>query len=197
MALSRFSSPRVISGVSDAELVAGLRRGDPRAFEAVYHRFRPAIFGFLVRLCRRREVAEELLQETWLRLASGAPALPETTRLAAWLFTVARHLAVSHRRRSLLGAERLVALALALSGGGGGHDPLAHAEASEAQRRAERAVAALPLKFREIILLVAVQRFEPAEAAQILGIRPDAARQRLARARALMAKHMMEEDHGR
>ena len=55
---------------------------------------------------------------------------------------------------------------------------------SEAERRLEAAVAALPLAQREILLLVAAQGFSPSQAAAILRLRPEAARQRLRRARA-------------
>jgi RNA polymerase sigma-70 factor (ECF subfamily) len=50
----------------------------------------------------------------------------------------------------------------------------------------ERALAALPLPYREILLLCAVEGLAPREAAGVLGIKPDAARQRLARARAMI-----------
>ena len=55
---------------------------------------------------------------------------------------------------------------------------------SEAERRLEAALAALPLAQREILLLVAVEGFSPSQAAEILRLRPEAARQRLRRARA-------------
>ena len=50
-------------GVDDeAELVARFRSGDAEAFDAIYDEYRPRIFGFLLRLSRRRTVAEDLLE---------------------------------------------------------------------------------------------------------------------------------------
>ena len=90
-------------GVDDeAELVARLRSGDAEAFDAIYDEYRPRIFGFLLRLSRRRTVAEDLLDETFLRLVRHAPALRTDTNLGAWLFTVARNLYWSYRRASAL-----------------------------------------------------------------------------------------------
>ena len=49
-------------------------------------------------LSRRRDVAEDLLEETWLRLVTTAPRLADDTCLGAWLFTVARNLAIDEWR---------------------------------------------------------------------------------------------------
>ena len=50
-------------------LVARLRAGDPGAFDEVYDAYRPRVFAFLLRMTRNRALAEDLLDETWLRLA--------------------------------------------------------------------------------------------------------------------------------
>ena len=47
----------------ELRLVARLKDGDAAAFEAIYEAFRPRLFGFLVRLSRRRDVAEDLLED--------------------------------------------------------------------------------------------------------------------------------------
>jgi DNA-directed RNA polymerase specialized sigma24 family protein len=80
-----------VTPASDTELVAGLRAGDTEAFDAAYARHAPRLFRFLVHLCARRHVAEDVLQETWLKLATHAPELRPETELGAWLFTVARN----------------------------------------------------------------------------------------------------------
>src|SRR5512144_2771143 len=91
---------------TELSLVEGLRSGDPAAFDAVYEAFRARVFGFLLRLSRSRTVAEDLLDETWLRLVAEARSLRADTRLGAWLFTVARNLYWNHRRSSLLEETR-------------------------------------------------------------------------------------------
>jgi RNA polymerase sigma factor (sigma-70 family) len=173
----------------EGSLVARLKRGEAAAFDAVYDRYRPRLYGFLVRLCGRRELGEDLLQETWLRLARHARRLDDDTHLGAWLFTVARNLYRSHRRWSLL----------AFDGGwrrGWSPETVEHtspfdlASAGELNRRLERALAALPVAHREVLLLVAVEHLDPSEAAAVLGIRPEALRQRLSRARAELARRL-------
>ena len=61
------------------------------------------------------------------------------------------------------------------------------AVASESGRRIEAALAALPVAYREALLLVLVEGLRPAEAAGVCGISPEAMRQRLSRARAALA----------
>ncbi len=174
----------------DRPLVDALRRGDAAAFDAVYDRYRGRVLGFLLRLSRRRDVAEDLFQETWLRLARAAPRLAEDTDLAAWLFRVARNAWVSHRRWSALDLSRLVALeddALPSLPASGGE---ARTDASRRVAQLEAALASLPPASREVLLLVAVEGFDQEQAAAILGIRYAALRQRLSRARAQLAERL-------
>lgn len=160
-----------------------LRRGEPQAFDAVYAACAPRLFRFVARLTRSPELAADLVQETWLRFAAHARGLPEEIEPAAWLFRVARNLYVSERRRTLLGRARRAAWFDWLVDSQPAISPLEQLAASETQRALERAIAELPLAQRELFLLVAVERLDPSQAAKILGIAPEAARQRLARAR--------------
>lgn len=177
------------SALDSQAILAGLARGDPRAFDTVYDSCRAPLHAFLVRLTGSFSLAEDLLQETWLRLARHSRALPPGTELRPWLFTVARNLYRSHRRWALLDAGRLRELGL-LPAAAGPLGPLEAATASAARRELEAAVALLPVDQREVLLLCSVSGFEPAQAASILGISPEAARQRLSRARARMRERL-------
>ena len=161
--------------------LAALRRLDPSAVDAAFHGYADRLNGFLVRLGASREVAEELVQETFLRLVRHAPRLDENTRIAAWLFTVARNLWRSHRRWAWVDGTKLLELAWAPS-----PRPITPGEAlaaSRLQTRLEAAVAALPEPQREVFLLVVGEGLDPQDAATILNLSPEATRQRLARAR--------------
>jgi RNA polymerase sigma factor (sigma-70 family) len=171
-------------------LVERLRRGDPRALTHACDEYRPRVFSFLLRLSRRRVVAEELLQEVFLRLATHATRLNEDTDLAAWLFTVARNAWISHRRWTALDLGRYVAI--------DDRDfpscPFdeAHYDARRRLSDLERALATLPDAYREVILLCAVEGFDHARAAEILELKPDALRQRLSRARKMLEEALRE-----
>jgi RNA polymerase sigma-70 factor (ECF subfamily) len=169
-------------------LVARLKTGDLAAFDETYARYHARLFGFLARITGRRDIAHDLLQETWIRLAARAANLRDDTRLDAWLFTVARNLSVSFQRWRAL--ERQV---LALLGGTAASDasPFDLTAAAQLEQRLEAALTALPLRYREVVLLVAVEGLTPQEVAGILRLRPEAVRQRLLRARDMIEKRLM------
>ena len=68
--------------------------------------------------------------------------------------------------------------------------PFEAAAAGQLQQRVEVAMATLPGPYREVLLLVAAEGMTPAEAAIVCGVTPEAMRQRLSRARALLAERL-------
>lgn len=174
----------------ELELVDGLRRGDPAAFEAVHRAFNARLFNFLARLLNRRDAAEDLLEETWLRLVVHAPRLRADTRLLPWLFTVARNLHNSYRRARMVEDEHAAGLLGLWPSGRPEPSPLVAAEAGEAERRLVRALASLPVSYREALLLVAVEGLSTSEAAEVCGVSPPALRQRLSRGRAMLVRRL-------
>jgi RNA polymerase sigma-70 factor (ECF subfamily) len=174
----------------ERRLVTRLKAGDAAAFEAIYEAYRPRLFTFLARLSRRRDVAEDLLHETWLRLATSAHRLADDTSLAAWLFTVARHLFASWCRRQALDDTRIADGPASWPAPAPGESPFQVAARSETERRLELALARLPLGDRELLLMVAASGMAPSEAARVVGVAPDALRKRLQRARERLAVEM-------
>jgi RNA polymerase sigma-70 factor (ECF subfamily) len=171
--------------------VDGLRRGDATAFDAAFAAYRRRLYGYLVRMTRRRDAAEDLLQETFLRLAQHARRLDGETRLAPWLFTIAHRLVVSWARAQAV-RDQLAGDLPRREVANTGRSPLEALADSETQLALERAFAALAPPYREVALLVGVEGLQPAEVAQILGQRPEAIRQRLARARSQLAEMLGE-----
>jgi RNA polymerase sigma-70 factor, ECF subfamily len=167
---------------TELTLVRRLRAGDTAAFAEMHAEFSPRLLKFLWRLCRRRDVAEDLLEETWLRLVKYAPRLREDTRIAPWLFTVARNLYVSHcRSRSLEDIQPGALLALWPDRGA---TPFDHLAARQLEQRMEAALAELPPSYREVVQLVSFDGLRPSEAAELCGVTAETMRQRLSRARA-------------
>ena len=133
-------------------------------------------------------MAEDLLQETWIRVATRAATLREDASLGPWLFAVARNLYLSWRRWRLLDAERvseMMRIQVEFEEAG---SPFEQAAASETERALERALAALPLRYREVLLLTVVEGMSQEESALVLELKPEALRKRLSRARRMLAK---------
>src|SRR5262245_57180478 len=124
-----------------------------RAFDDAYARLRAPLYSFLLRLSNDALLAEDLLQETWLRYARHLERLEPEHDPRPWLFTVARNLYRSHRRWLVLDAERLRELGVWPASDRA--SPLEALCASESERRLERALAELPLEQREAVSLCA------------------------------------------
>ncbi len=189
--MTEYLSHRAVSCVDNVmereheiALVRRLKDRDLAAFDEIYEEFRARLYSFLVRLTRRRELAEEILQETWMRLAARGHVLRDDTHLCAWLFTVARNLFASYCRNRSLDAERIGELGRMSSPAA--PSPFESAALTETERRLERAIAALPAHYREALLLAA-EGFAHDEAAVICDVRPDAFRKRLSRAREMVS----------
>jgi len=174
----------------ELRLVVRLKAGDPAAFEAIYEAYRPRLFGFLVRLSRRRDLAEDLLEETWVRLMTRSATLTDDARLGPWLFTVARNLYYSWRRSRAVDTSRTSELDPAWPAPERGDSPFEAAARRELERRVEAALARLPLRDRELLLLVGVEGLTPSEAAGACGVPAVTLRARLHRAREKLAAEM-------
>jgi RNA polymerase sigma-70 factor (ECF subfamily) len=171
-------------------LVGRLRDGDPAAFDAVYEEYRSRLYAFLARLSRSRDIAEDLAEETWLRLVTSSGRLRPDTRLGPWLFTVARNLYYSYCRSRALSEAASDGLIGLWPGGSPRPSPFEETAARELERRLEHGLAALPATYREALLLVGVEGLAPSDAAGVCGLTPEAFRQRLSRARAALDREL-------
>jgi RNA polymerase sigma-70 factor (ECF subfamily) len=178
---------------AELEIVKRLRSGDVDAFDAVHAEYNARLFAFLARLARSRETAEDLLEETWLRLVGHAERLRDDTQLAPWLFTVARNLYVSYCRSRMLEDAHAPDM-IGLWPYGCQSSPFEETAGHELGRRLEAALAELPLSYREALLLIAIEGLTPSEAAQVCGISGEAMRQRLSRGRAMLAERLRQID---
>jgi RNA polymerase sigma-70 factor (ECF subfamily) len=180
----------------EVALVGRLRAGDLSAFDAIYDAWNPRLFSFLLRMTKNRAVAEDLLEETWLRLVSGGEALAAATRLGPWLFTVARNLFLSDYR-SRVREQACARDLISLWPGGFSRSPHDSALLREFEERLEAALAEVPPMYREVLLLVGFEGLRPADAAAVCGITPEALRQRLSRGRTLLAQRLKAKELSR
>lgn len=174
-------------------LVQRLRTGDVLAFDAVYDDYNPRLFSFLLRMTKNRAEAEDLLEETWLRLVSAREDLAAETRLGPWLFTVARNLFMSYcrsRAREHAHARDLISL----WPGELSRSQYDSAFWNEFQDRLDAALAEVPPMYREVLLLVGFEGLRPVAAAAVCGITPEALRQRLSRARVLLSQRLKDKE---
>lgn len=172
------------------DLVDGLRQGDPASYRKALRTYGDSIYTFLLRLSGRRDVAEDLFQETWLALARHASRLSADTNLAAWLFTVARNAYRSHRRWVWLDAVHWAVDGTEPALVSSAPTPEEHAVAGETAVALDRALSRLRQPDKEVLLLVGLQGVDSSEIPGILGIGQEAFRQRLSRARKALSAEL-------
>jgi RNA polymerase sigma-70 factor, ECF subfamily len=162
---------------SDESLMLRYRDGDVRAFELLIGRHRKPVFNFVLRYVREPAQAEDVTQETFLRLIKGAEAYQRQAKFTTWLFTIARNLCIDaarrgkHRKAASLDApiddDAGVSLLDLVPDGGPAVDR--QAQSRELAVRLRAAIEALPDEQREIFLLREVADLQFNEIAAVVG----------------------------
>ncbi|MBD0372529.1 MAG: sigma-70 family RNA polymerase sigma factor [Pyrinomonadaceae bacterium] len=80
------------------ELIARARLGEDEAFQSIFDRYSRPILSFIYDMTGKRDVAEELAQETFVRAYKGLGSLHDAEKLSTWLFGIARNCALEHLR---------------------------------------------------------------------------------------------------
>jgi RNA polymerase sigma-70 factor (ECF subfamily) len=165
----------VTNDPSDERLMQRYQAGDVGAFEVLLRRHRAPLHGFLCRLTGDRARAEDLTQETWLRIVATAPAWERRARFTTWAYGIARNLAVDearravHRRVEPLDAPGPEGRTRAEGVADEAPDPERGAESARLRPRLEAALAGLPVEQREVFVLREYAGVPFAEIAEITG----------------------------
>jgi RNA polymerase sigma factor (sigma-70 family) len=175
------------SARSDDALIGASCRGDREAFGELVERYLDVVCAVGFSATGSRAVAEDVAQDTFLAAWVQLGTLREPSRLRAWLCGIARNLARKARAR----AAREAATELAAESSLGVTGPLDRLTAIEEQRLVWGALAQVPAAYREVLVLYYQHERSIAEVAAQLGIREDAATQRLSRGR----KHLAGQLH--
>ncbi len=171
---------------TDEELLAAYQQGDAGAFELLLRRHRAPLFTFLLRMLGDREKAEDLAQETFLRIVKGAQAWEQRARFQTWLFTIARNLCFDQSRRDRFRkADSLdetgpddepAKIDLVPSRE---IDPSRGAESARLRPVLQRALLALPAEQREVFILREQAGVPFKEIAELVGVNENTVKSRM------------------
>ena len=84
---------------ANAEIVVALRRHDPEMMEQLIERYQHRLFRYLLFLVGNRDLAQDLFQETWLRVLERGSQFSGRSRFETWMFAIARNLMIDHTRK--------------------------------------------------------------------------------------------------
>jgi RNA polymerase sigma-70 factor (ECF subfamily) len=159
---SHIRAPAMLLDQADEDLMVSYQQGEVRAFEILLGRHRKPVFNFILRFVGDKETAEDLLQETFMRVIKGADAYKRQAKFTTWLYTIARNLCVDQtRRRKHRRHASLDAPMDASSDSGSLMDVIASGEMASDRKTVnkelyatmQRAIAALSDEQREVFLM--------------------------------------------
>lgn len=189
-------------GNEEADLARRLMQGDMSAFEPLATMLQNKLFQYSYLTCGQREDAEEVAQETLLRVFQSFDQLREPEKFRPWLFTIARNVCYMRRRKSIFAPEEEISLdelMPSFKDDGGARRleiadwsalPDAVAENSELREMLRAAIIELPDLYKTALLLRDVEGLSTEEAAEVLGVSPDVVKTRLHRARLALRKKL-------
>lgn len=165
-------------------LARGLRRRDPELLDGLIEQYQYRLFRYLVYLSGDRETAEDLFQETWVRVLDRGHQYDGKSKFDTWLFSIARHLLIDlHRRKKPQSLEALTeAEENPVQVPAGGASALDMAEAREVQAGLEECLNRLPAILREVLVLRFQEDLKLEEIAAVAAVPMGTVKSRLYRA---------------
>jgi len=170
----------------DKELLARVKVGDTTAFSVLVDRYKVRLFNLIYRMLRNREEAEDILQETFLRVFKEKESYDPTFAFSTWIYTIALNLCRNELKRK----KRFKFFGIDLV-----KDDRRYAVEGIENRNClsstlEKAIASLPVKYRTVFLLREVNQLSYEEMSQSLSIPLGTVKSRVNRARLMLREKL-------
>lgn len=197
-------SPRVAYEISrdETELLAALRRGEPKAFEQLVKIHQDRVYGLCLRMMSSRSEAEDLAQEVFITVFKSIDKFRSESRLSTWIYRITRNHCLNRikflKRRA---AGKKIPLDTAKNMGWGAQttvDPVASrvhrpdrlVEGRQMEEIIQEQIASLSEDHRELVVLRDLEHLSYEEIQEITGLARGTIKSRLHRARMDLAKRM-------
>jgi RNA polymerase sigma-70 factor, ECF subfamily len=171
----------------EIELARRLLAGDKEAMQPFVESFQRKVFNYTWLMCGQRDDAEEVAQDTLLKVFQNWEQLRDPEQVKPWVFRIARNCCLMKRRHSVFAPSSEVPL-----------DDIEVAAQDEAADEAvirkelsaelEKALRTVPESYRAVVMLRDMEELSTAETAQLLEISEDNVKQRLHRGRTMLRK---------
>jgi RNA polymerase sigma-70 factor (ECF subfamily) len=191
----------------DETLMLRYQQGDRSAFAQLVRRHQTALFNFALRQVRAPQVAEDIVQEAFVRVVQNATDFKHEARFTTWIYTITRNLCIDHLRKRALRKHPSLDESRGEEGDGPTlgeqtADPKASVEreatGTELKERIVRAVDTLPDEQREVFLMREVANLPFKEIAEITGVPENTVKSRMRYALERLQEALAEyEDYAR
>lgn len=163
----------------DRSLIEAFQAGDEFAFVALYNRYKAPVFAYCAKMLLDRAAAEDMLQETFVRVYENRERLARPGSFKAWLFTIARNQCLNHLRR----ADRQVPLKDGVPIPAHGETPFSQLMKSEQIALVNEYLGYLKPEYREVLVLREYQNLSYEEIAAVTRDTVSSVKSRLFKAR--------------
>jgi len=187
--------------IEDIKLVKSFKAGEKKAFDRIYEKYKKVILNYLYRVMNSKEAAEDLTQETLIKVYMNICKYRPTGSFSSWVYAIARNLSKNEFRR--MNRKKTISLETDIPGTEGlklgdvvksdDFDTEKKLEKKAVHSRMETILAGLPLKYREVITLCIIQKLPYEEAARVLKCSRSNVAIRLYRARKVFMELMKRE----
>lgn len=176
-----------LADCSDEDLVARASHSEgERAFAELLRRHQGKVRGLLLRLASDRTLADDLAQEVFLRAYRGLAGFEGRARFSTWLYRIAYNVYLNHRTR----VRELAALPEGFESGAMAPETALSASRSDLRRDLDVAIAALPDRYRAVVMLYYLEDVSYPEIAEILDLPLGTVKTHLHRAKRLLREHL-------
>lgn len=156
----------------DVLLMLEFQKGDKASFEALMRKYYGRVFNFILRIVSRRDAAEDLTQEVFIKVYHAESAYVPQAKFQTWVFTIAKNLSVNECKNPILADEKLFQ--------------------NETVRMVKEAVHSLPENQWLAVILRRYEKFSYAEIAESLNCSTEAVKSLLSRAKETLKKKLAE-----
>lgn len=191
----------ISSSATDLELARWTRQGNPGAVAVLVERYSPRLHRYLAHLLNNPSEAEDLLQETWLRVIEHIDSYNVRRPFAVWLFAIAHNCAIdTFRHEKRFNARKTSSLRedstddVMDRAQDGRPSVLAEMEDQEIQDRTRKLFGVLPMHYRETLALRFQQDLPLNEIAQVLRIPLSTVKTRLKRGLELLRDRLVSQE---
>lgn len=194
MSLRAAAADCLLERETDEALVVLARNGDFGAFEKLFERHRTLVYRFVYQMLARRDDAEDVVQEVFVRAYQNLGRYRDEAKFTTWLLRIASNLSTDrvrmhHRRQNLEQQEASGALVWMTQGET--DDPVENLEQDRRRDALRKALQALPVHHRQMIVLRDIEEREYEEIGSIVGCSVGGAKLRVLRARRALKDRML------
>jgi len=186
--------------VSDQQIVLFAQAGREDAYRELIRRYQRPVYSLIYRMVRDNETAEDLAQETFIKVLNHIDRYRPEFKFSSWLFKIANNITIDHLRRrhldtiSIEGSPDAVTgesmRATAVTVKSGGESPLEELESRELGAAIEAAIARLRPEYRACIILRHVEDYSYDEIAEIVKLPLGTVKTYIHRARQELREHL-------